>query len=531
MEVTQIDISFIQQIFDHQPEATVFVRPVWEGQDHSRHSRITDFEFVYCNAPIRNLNGLTREELIGKRILRDGLPDPGIRDIIFSQCLQVYETGMPMEYTYFSTELEKYVSLQRIKLQDGVLTTARNRTEEYKTQAEKEKQARLLQSLIDNSPYGVSLYESIRNQQGTIEDFKLRLCNERSADITAISREDLYAKTVKELMTMRGPSAYFEICKEVVQTGEPVYTEYYSSARDQWLALSIVKFEDGYLQNYIDITKTKKLEEEAWRNAHELNIIFNGSLSSLYSARVVRNGKGNVCDLIFLRANASFYKTFGATEEQIIGRSLLSISGHDDQSAFIQYADEVIETGIAAIHELNYQEPERWFEFSMVKLDEDTISVTVNDITKQKMTSSEIEKQRNLLNTILKQSPNGLSITKAIRDEEGNMVDAIAVLMNDACEKLNGMPNEVMLHNSVGTLDPGILNSPLFQSAKALPVGESFRTEYVLPLSGRWLELAVAKMDEDHYINVFTDITAIKEGQLQLERKPGGVYKCCFARP
>ena len=518
MELTQSGVSFIEQIFDHQPEAAVFARPVWDGDPLINQGQIKDFEFAYCNDAIQYLNGKTKDQLVGKCILRDKLPDPGIHETIFQQCLSVYETGQPMEYTYFSTELEKYVSLQRVKIMDGVLTTARNRTEEYKTQVEKQQQARLLQSLIDNSPYGVSLYESIRNKQGEIVDFKLRLCNQKSADITAFSLKELYANTVRQLMAIREQSAYFDICVQVVESGEPQSLEHYSPVLDQWLCFSIVKFEDGYLLNYIDITKTKKLEEEARHNAHELNAIFDSSLSGVYSAKAVRNEKGKVSDLVFLRANKSFYRIFSITEEQVIGRSLSTISGNDDHSAFLRLADEIMTTGVPAVQILHYKEPERWFEFSMVKLEEDVLSITVNNITAQKLASAEIERQKNLLDTILKQSPNGLSITKAIRDEQGNMIDAIAVLMNDACEKMNGVPNEVLLNNTMGMLDPGILSSPLFRSAKELQTGESFRTEYLLPLSNRWLELAVAKMDNDHFINVFTDITSIKEGQLQLER-------------
>jgi light-regulated signal transduction histidine kinase (bacteriophytochrome) len=36
--------------------------------------------------------------------------------------------------------------------------------------------------------------------------------------------------------------------------------------------------------------------------------------------------------------------------------------------------------------------------------------------------------------------------------------------------------------------------------------------------TGRWLELTVSKLDDNHLIHVFTDVTNIKEAQLQLER-------------
>jgi signal transduction histidine kinase len=519
MKLRTSDLSFIAQAFDHQPEATVFVRPVWTLNESSGREEIVDFVFEYCNSAISYLNGYTKDELLGKLVLRDKLPDPGFSGSIFQQCLQVYETGEPMNYTYFSSSLERYVSLQRVKMMDGVLTTARNRTEEFKTQVEKEKQARLLQNLLDNSPYGVSMYEALRDEHGRIKDFKLRLGNQKSADITTVPMEVLYSKTVKELIQLRGhTTGYFEMCAEVVETGEPRYLEYYSESRDQWIGMSLVKFEDGYLLNYIDITRNKKLEEKASRNAHELNVIFNTSISGVYSAKVVRDAKGNIYDLVFLRANESFYRIFSISEDQIIGKSLVSISGKDDQTEFLEFVREVIHTGDPAIHVLHYHEPERWFEFSMVRIDKETLSVTINDITRSRLATAEIEKQKTLLDTILKQSPNGLSITKAIRDESGNMVDAISVLMNDACEKLNGIPNEILLSNSMATLDPNMPQSSIFQSARQLEVKASFRTEYFLPSNGRWLELAVARMDEDHFINVFTDISPIKEAQIQLEQ-------------
>jgi signal transduction histidine kinase len=518
MEATVTTFTFLQQVFDHQPEAAVYVMPVWQQEPSTNEKKIIDFQFLYSNAAIGNLNGQGSDQLLGKSVLADRLPDPGFCEIIFQQCLYVYQTGKPMQHSYFSNELEKYVTLQRVKFHDGVLTTARNRTEEYRTQVEKEQQTKLLQSLIESSPYGICLYESMRNPEGRIEDFKLRLCNQKSAEITALSLEQLQTHTVKELMVLRGHSSYFDICTEVVESGQPHYMEYYSTSQDQWLGFSFVKFEDGYLLNYIDITKTKKLEADALRNAHELQVIFNGSLSGVYSAKVIRDAKGMVSDLIFLRANEGFYKMFFATEEEVIGNSLLSISGGDVQDTFLTYVHEMMASEEPLVREINYHNPERWFEFSMVKLYEETLSVTVNDITSQKLAITEIERQRNLLDNILKQSPNGLSITKAIRDEQGNMVDAICVLMNEACEKFNGVPNEVMLNHSMGTLDPSILDSPLFAAARSLQTGQTFRTEYFLPLSKRWLELAVAKMDADHFINVFTDMTTMKESQVQMEQ-------------
>jgi signal transduction histidine kinase len=43
-------------------------------------------------------------------------------------------------------------------------------------------------------------------------------------------------------------------------------------------------------------------------------------------------------------------------------------------------------------------------------------------------------------------------------------------------------------------------------------------SQYLVESTGRWLELTVSKLDDNHLIHVFTDVTSIKETQLQLER-------------
>jgi signal transduction histidine kinase len=53
---------------------------------------------------------------------------------------------------------------------------------------------------------------------------------------------------------------------------------------------------------------------------------------------------------------------------------------------------------------------------------------------------------------------------------------------------------------------------------QTLSTGVPFVTQYLIESTGRWLELSVSKMDEDHLIHIFTDVTPIKESQLQLER-------------
>jgi signal transduction histidine kinase len=53
---------------------------------------------------------------------------------------------------------------------------------------------------------------------------------------------------------------------------------------------------------------------------------------------------------------------------------------------------------------------------------------------------------------------------------------------------------------------------------KTLETGKPFITQYLLEATGKWLEVSVSKMDEDHLIHIFTDVSSIKQAQLIVER-------------
>jgi PAS domain S-box-containing protein len=131
----------------------------------------------------------------------------------------------------------------------------------------------------------------------------------------------------------------------------------------------------------------------------------------------------------------------------------------------------------------------------------------------------ELEAQKGLLNNILTNSSNGISVTEMIRDESGNVIDARTVLANDAAVNYIGLPKELFLSKTAVELDPNILHSAYGQTClNTLRTGEPALSQYYMELTGRWQELTISKMDDEHLIHIFTDVTPVKEAQLQLER-------------
>jgi PAS domain S-box-containing protein len=165
------------------------------------------------------------------------------------------------------------------------------------------------------------------------------------------------------------------------------------------------------------------------------------------------------------------------------------------------------------------------------------IIAVANDVTQQVLARKKIEdsefelqlrveertaalaSQKSLLDNILNNSSNGISVTEMIRDEMGFVVDAVTIMANNAAVNFTGLPRDVYLSRTAKELDPEILNSPYGQMClKTLVTGEPSFTQYFLEVSGRWLELTISKMDDEHLIHIFTDVTPIKEAQLKLEK-------------
>jgi hypothetical protein len=60
---------------------------------------------------------------------------------------------------------------------------------------------------------------------------------------------------------------------------------------------------------------------------------------------------------------------------------------------------------------------------------------------------------------------------------------------------------------------------------RTLETGQPFHTQYYLEQTDRWIELSGSKMDNDRVVNVFTDITASKKAQLEIERSAENLRK------
>ncbi|HYG49457.1 MAG TPA: PAS domain-containing protein [Flavobacteriales bacterium] len=374
--------SLISLLFDTQPDSVVWFVPTFSQAGSNKPD---DFEIGYCNMSTCLVLKVPKEKLIGGSLKSTDLIDEITRQNIWEQCLEVWTTGISKEYTYYIPVHDRYFNVQRSKLHNGILSIARDHTQYEKMRREREQQTQLLNQIIETSASGISLYESIRDKEGNISDFKLVLANQKCAEITAFTLEELYKYTVKELMVIRGRAAFFDMLTKVVETGEPMYTEYYSEERHKWIAFAVKKFNDGYLLHYIDITQTKQLEKHAKDQADMLKSILDSSISGLMTIQAVYDSAGKIEDFRFIMLNKAAEQLFRLKEGDK-HKSYLTVFPNAKSNGFFDFYVGALKTGKPVTKEFFYKGEgyNGWYYISVSKMNDDTLVQSFTDITHAK---------------------------------------------------------------------------------------------------------------------------------------------------
>ncbi|MGZ8561523.1 MAG: sensor histidine kinase [Flavisolibacter sp.] len=239
------------------------------------------------------------------------------------------------------------------------------------------------------------------------------------------------------------------------------------------------------------------------------------------------SNSGSIIDFEFCYANEEGLHYLNLSREQF--RSLkLSDSPtltEDMRKTVMAEMVQVFETGVRLETTVYNPVLNKYAKIMRTRLRNGVLNV-VHDVSEERRIIRQLEEQaiqmqeqKTLLDNILKNSSNGISVSKIIKDDMGRVVDALTIMANDAAVNYIGLPREIYLTKRATEIEPGLIGTPYYQACiRTLETGEPFLMQYLMESSRRWLELTVSKLDNHHLIHVFTDVTAIKEVQLQLER-------------
>lgn len=491
--------AFTYQVFDQSING-------WFTCDAVRDEKgaITDLLITSVNSAFTKLLGMSEEAVVRKRFL--SVFPTSKHNGTFEMNCRVLQSGTTEQklLRYVGDGLDAWYDVVVSKLEpDALLITFADI------------------SILGKAPYGVMHYRAVYDDQRIPVDFVHRVFNQATLDLFNFSFEEVSTKTVQELCILRKNMTLFNTAIEVMKSQKAQRFEYFIQTTNKWIDFGIVPYDDGVLMNFTDITARVIQEQKVQEAADQFFRIVDASLNAIYVWKAVRDNRGAIVDFKYTLVNKTYERMNGRTGAEVIDKTALQLyPGLKGTELFRRYA-RVVETGEPAQFEDHYKDEDLdiWFEASAVKIGEDEVFISYRDISQQKQAALRLRDQNTLLDSILSASPSGIVVVRMIRDENGTIVDGQAILMNEAAERYTQYPREIMLNKTSRQMEPHILESPVYQEVlKTMETGAPFHMEYQMEMTGRWVDMNVARIDKDHLVNVFTDITESKQYHLEQER-------------
>jgi len=471
----------------------------------------------------------------------DGVMDQGIPSWAEDQLLYINRFGYTEE-TYFTFSYSPiFDETGTIK---GVFCACTETTEKVITARNLKASENRFRNLVIQAPVAICVVKEA--------DYRVELVNDRMLEFLGRTKS-IIGRPIIEALPEARIQGLMDILDKVRSSGAP----YYVSTFPATILINGVRenrFFDLVFKPYFDDTQVgvsnifvvahnvteqvmarRKLEESEQLLQQRVNertadlqkqqafisSILDASFSGIYALRAVRNERSEIEDFEYLFVNNNIARIMGINPDEAVGGTVMQLIPETKENGFFELFCQALQSG-EALHDATHFESKNisnWFDYVIVPIDSETLVVTIQDITAQKSAALQIEQQRNLLDKIMKHSPSAISVTRLLRNERGEIVDGQIIMANAISENYMGLPMERLLNQKISEIDPGFFNSPLFEKAlQALQTGEPGIIQYHMEPTGKWLEVAVAKMDAHHLIYVFTDITTIKKSEIEIRQ-------------
>lgn len=382
----------------------------------------------------------------------------------------------------------------------------------------------LLRAALDFSGNGIIIFDCVRDKQGDIQDFRVILANKKAEEIAGMTEDEMIGRLVGDLFPGTLEMDFWKSAAQVITTGEPfTFDADYIAPRGQSTryAVKLAPYGDGVAVSLTDITESYNQRRAQERQSELLDRVLNHSQNGIVLLEPVHDGDQALCDFRVIMANESALRLTRISQEYLQTHSLLSqidSSSLTDINLFTAYAD-TLATGQPSRVEHYVLRFDLWYDVSAARLGENLV-VTFQDITATKKAAFARQEQSDLIESVLNGSLNGLMMFKALRDDEGQVIDLEIRFANEAAASLTGLSTEAMIGRKLRSFFPTMFTNGLFeQYVQTIETGTSYRTESYYEADGLkgWYEILAARFSDGVLVS-FINITPSKRYQQDLQK-------------
>jgi diguanylate cyclase (GGDEF)-like protein/PAS domain S-box-containing protein len=193
----------------------------------------------------------------------------------------------------------------------------------------KDNEMRLI-AAAESSTDSVILYDSVRNTDGEICDFKFTFLNRNAELLLGKNRKQVIGKTLFDIFPTIRNTGHFERHRQVVETGEPALLEitsntFRSEGGTGRFQIQIVKLQDGIATTISDVTRRFQHKEDLKRA-----LSFNKSIIASSPFSIIVTDKAGLITTI----NPAAERMLWYQESDLLGRS--SVELHDPEELAIR---------------------------------------------------------------------------------------------------------------------------------------------------------------------------------------------------
>ena len=255
------------------------------GAARDADGTVVDFVCAFANDAACAVGGVTREGLIGRRLL-ECLPEAR-RSGLFDAFVPVIETGEPFiqDDLVFAVggdgeRTERHLDIRVTSVGDQVAVTWIDATERRRLEAQlrvsEERFGAAAESMLD----ALFVVSPVRDDRGEIVDFRYEYVNDAHCKLVGFDREQLLGHQIGELFPDYPGSDRFEVYRRVAVTGEPCRTDEVhregawagTPLATRVLDTIIVSVGEDLVVSARDVTERRRNEEELQLRAELLDL-------------------------------------------------------------------------------------------------------------------------------------------------------------------------------------------------------------------------------------------------------------------
>lgn len=477
---------------------------------------IIDFTLMSLNQTAEKDTGRSSRELIGQSLSE--LFPVAINNGLFQTYRQVVETGEPAQFTLHhgmpGQSRRGWYEISAFKSDDGLVMSYVDVTDQRLAQQLLERQAAQYELALNSSANGVVVFQAVRDAGGNITNLDIVLGNDVSRSL-AVEEEIQNQGLLKQFMNTESRHSLLSRLLKAVTINESFRYEYYSQRLDRWIDLTATPYGDYLTLTLTDITDNKRLSIKLQQQNALLEGILQSSLNGIALYEAMRLPDGTIEDFRLAHYNEAVVRIGGFDPEKLADATIKGLRVDSDGPDLFQIFEQVIRSGEPFRDVRHYPVPDLWIEFSIVRLNENQLVVSFDDISLSKKAELNMQQQRDLMNRVLNTSLIGIVCGEAIRNPEGAIRDFRPTLINQAVLDFTRLNAEQAYQLTSLAFDSALKQTGLFDKlVQVVDSGESLTTEY--QTHGHWFNLYIARLN-DGVVIMAADVTATRRYRLALE--------------